>query len=69
MKRKMRLVDNSGSYQYTTTLNKVYEVEKVEGIFETRPFYQFINDEGKETACHLYRFEEIKEESQNEVTN
>lgn len=58
-KQKMRLIDNDGSYRYKTTLHKIYEVELVEGIFDTRPFYEFIDDNGSRTGCHTYRFEKL----------
>lgn len=65
MKQKMRLIDNDGSYRFNTTLNKIYEVELVDGHFDNSPYYQFINDDNILTTCHLYRFESL--ESQNET--
>ena len=60
MKQKAICVDNSGSYQYRLTVGKLYEVEKVPGIFDTRPFYEFVADDGKEGASHTYRFEIVE---------
>ncbi len=61
MKQKAVCVCNDSGYEGKITKGKVYEVEQVEGIFPNRPLYVFIDDNGKEAASHLYRFEIIKE--------
>ena len=43
------------------TKNKIYisTSNKIEGIFEDRPFVSLIDDFGKPFSCHLCRFEII----------
>lgn len=64
MKQKMRMVENS-NYENQATLNKIYEVELVDGIFANSPYYKFIDDTGKVAHCHTYRFEPLKENENN----
>lgn len=64
MKQQAVCTNKTGGYEYRLTEGKVYEVEQVEGIFESRPLYVFIDDNGKESSCHTYRFKIINKEKQ-----
>ena len=40
------------NYEESLTKGKVYEVVAEEGIFQTRPYFRFIGDDGKEKRAH-----------------
>jgi hypothetical protein len=57
-KKLMICRDNSAGYQNKLTIGKTYEVEIVPGIFESRPFVEFTDDDGKTCGAHKHRFED-----------
>lgn len=58
---KIFLAKAVGTQNYNLTKGREYKVEVREGIFETRPYVYFTDDNGKPSICHLTRFEKIQE--------
>lgn len=55
---EMILVSCADGYQYKLTEGKIYNCLNglEEGIFYSRPFVSFIDDNGKKCSCHASRF-------------
>lgn len=53
--------DNSGGYQDTLTVGKIYTGKRVEGIFTNWPYLEVLeDDQGKSISGYLSRFTKME---------
>lgn len=59
--KKGKCITNDG-YEHQIKIGNIYDIEEVDGILQGVPYFKFIDDNGKESFCHKYRFEIIEGE-------
>ena len=60
-KKFKAICDSADRYSGQLTANKVYEITITERILTCSPLCSFLNDQGRQSECHLERFSKIEE--------